>query len=319
MRILVSGASTIVGYGILRALRSGNSDLHLIGTTIYEDSAARGFCDKFILAPHTLDPGYADWLAETIRTEHVDLLFPGIDVDLYNWSEHREAIALCGATPVLNSHEVIELCRDKWKFFCHTCEILGPNAIETSLSNDYAELERMFGLPFLAKPREGYASKGIVRINDEASFTEIRDSIGSRYMIQPLVGSDDEEYTVSAFCDGTGGFATSNALRRKLGPLGYTENAETVPAQDFDPILTRLCQYLRPVGPTNFQFRRADGVFKLLEINPRISAATSIRCAFGYNEALMSVEFYRNGKLPTPPVIREGRAARYAEDFIFYS
>jgi carbamoyl-phosphate synthase large subunit len=138
-------------------------------------------------------------------------------------------------------------------------------------------------------------------------------------MIQPLVGSDDEEYTVAAFCDGEGGYATRMALRRRLSAEGYTEKAETTPVDDFDPILERLCQDLRPVGPTNFQFRRHEGIFKLLEINPRISSATSIRCAFGFNEPLMAVEFYLQGKLPSQPTIREGRAVRYAEDFLFYS
>ena len=319
MKILVSGASGVVGYGILRALRSGRSDLHLIGTTIYADSVAQGFCDTFVHAPRTSDPGYADWLYETIRAERVDLLIPGIEVDMFHWSKHREAIIQCRATPVLNRAELIELCRDKWEFYLHTQPILGLNAIDPSLCTDFAELKRMYGLPFLAKPRQGYAGRGIVRITDEGAFAGIVDRVGSHYMIQPLVGADDEEYTVAAFCDSEGGYTARMALRRKLSTEGYTEKAETTPVESFDPILARLCQYFRPVGPTNFQFRRHNGVFKLLEINPRISSATSIRCAFGFNEALMAIAFYQENKLPTQPMIREGRAIRYAEDFIFYS
>ena len=319
MRILVSGASGVVGYGILRALRSGRKDLHLIGTTIYVDSVAQGFCDKFVQAPRTSDPEYTDWLCKTIQTERVDVLIPGIEPDMFHWSAHREAITQCGAAPVLNCRELIELCRDKWQFYLQVRSILGPNAIDTSLSQDFTELKQMYGLPFLAKPRQGYASKGIVRITDEESFARILHSVGSHFMIQPLVGADDEEYTVAAFCDGGGGYTARMALRRRLSAEGYTEKAETATVDDFDPILARLCQHFRPVGPTNFQFRRHKGVLKLLEINPRISSATSIRCAFGFNEAVMAVAFYHEGKLPAQPMIREGRAVRYAEDFIFYS
>ena len=319
MRILVSGASGVVGYGILRALRSGRTDLHLIGTTIYVDSVAQRFCDSFVHAPRTSEPRYTDWLCKTIRAERVDLLIPGIEVDMFHWSKHREAIIRSGGTPVLNRPELIELCRDKWQFYVHARSILGPNAIDTSLSKDFAELEHMYGLPFLAKPRQGYAARGIVKITGKESFAAIMDRIGSHFMIQPLVGADDEEYTVSAFCDDEGSYTARMALRRRLSVEGYTEKAETTPVDEFDPILARLCQHLRPLGPTNFQFRRHEGMLKLLEINPRISSATSIRCAFGFNEALMAIPFYREGKLPTQPVIQEGRAVRYVEDFIFYS
>jgi carbamoyl-phosphate synthase large subunit len=317
--VLVSGASGILGYGILRSLKKSGLNLRLVGTTIYEDSVAQGFCDKFVLAPRTSDGGYTDWLCETIRAEDVDLLIPGVELDVAQWSRDREAIIRCGATPVLNRHEVIELCRDKWLFYVHARSVLGPNAIDTSLSRDFTELKQSFGLPFLAKPREGTASRGIVEITSEESFAAIMDRVGTHFMLQPVVGSDDQEYTVAAFCDGAGGYAARMALKRKLSRVGYTEKAETTPHEEFDPIVARLCKHLRPLGPTNFQFRRHNGEFKLLEINPRISSATSIRCAFGYNEAMMAVAFYQEGKLPDQPAIREGRAVRYPEDFIFYS
>ena len=57
---------------------------------------------------------------------------------------------------------------------------------------------------------------------------------------------------------------------------------------------------------------------KLLEINPRVSSATSIRAAFGYNELKLSLEYFLYGKNPQQPVLRKGRAVRYAEDYICY-
>ena len=67
--ILVSGASGIVGYGVLRSLRRANQDFQLIGTSIYNDSVAQGFCDSFELAPPTDSPGYLEWLLNTIEEE----------------------------------------------------------------------------------------------------------------------------------------------------------------------------------------------------------------------------------------------------------
>jgi carbamoyl-phosphate synthase large subunit len=69
-------------------------------------------------------------------------------------------------------------------------------------------------------------------------------------------------------------------------------------------------------GPTNFQFRIANGKPMLLEINPRISSATSIRAAFGFNEAAMCVDHYLHGKKIRQPPLRSGTAVRYLADII---
>jgi carbamoyl-phosphate synthase large subunit len=137
-------------------------------------------------------------------------------------------------------------------------------------------------------------------------------------MAQPIVGRDDEEFTTSAFCDGQGGLFACMTLRRKLSRDGFTDRAEVVDTQPFQDTLQQVCKHLRPHGPTNFQFRQTDDGPKLLEINPRISSSTSIRVAFGYNESAMAVDYFLNGRRPTQPTIRRGRAIRYIDEHIFY-
>ena len=123
---------------------------------------------------------------------------------------------------------------------------------------------------------------------------------------------------MSAFCDGHGGYSAFMALRRKLSKDGFTEKAEVVDQAEFSEAITDLCRAFAPIGPTNFQFRKTDHGLKLLEINPRISSSTSIRAAFGYNEALMAVDMAVENRMPVQPDIKRGRAVRYTEDFIFH-
>ena len=137
-------------------------------------------------------------------------------------------------------------------------------------------------------------------------------------MAQPIIGNEDEEFTTSAFCDGDGSYFASMTLKRKLSRGGFTEKAEVVNLDEIQGAISFLCEYFKPEGPTNFQFRKHDGVLKLLEINPRISSSTSIRTAFGYNECKMAVEYYLENKKPTQPLILQGRAVRYTDDLIFY-
>lgn len=316
--VLVSGASGIVGYGVLRSLRATGAELLLIGTSIHVDSVAQGFCDIFEEAPLTSDDGYIAWLARTIQDHRVDLLIPGIEADMYKWSEHRRELENAGARLLLNDAELIASCKDKWTFYQRLVRLGTSYAIDTSLSQDYRFLADNFGLPFLLKPRRGFGSKGIVRIGGADEFSEHRDHVGPMLMAQPIVGNDDDEYTASAFGDGTGGFRARMCLRRKLSRDGFTEKGEVVESPAIDEALSVLCRHFRPLGPTNFQFRTHEGTLKLLEINPRISSSTSLRAGFGYNESLMAVEYFLQRKEVEQPAIRRGRAVRYSEDFFFY-
>jgi carbamoyl-phosphate synthase large subunit len=319
--ILVSGASGIVGQGILKSLRKNKEHLWLIGTSIYEDSAAEGFCDVFEKAVPTNDPKYIDWLCSIISRHDVDMIIPGIDADMYKWSECLSEIKNSNvAYALLNKPELISLCKNKYWFYNKLRSFSTPYAIASTVDGDFIDLSKKLGLPFLLKPVNGFGSKGIVRIDTIEKYFEYKDRI--RYtdlMAQQIVGTDDEEYTTSAFCDGKGGYFASMTLKRKLSKDGYTDRAEVVTMDaKMNEAVHVLCEIFKPLGCTNFQFRRHEGVLKLLEINPRISSSTSIRTAFGYNESAMAVDYFLNGIEPKQPVIREGRAVRYTEDMIFY-
>lgn len=316
--ILVSGASGIIGYGILRSLKKSGKKLRLIGTTIYTDSVAQGFCDIFEQAPLTNNTGYIDWLLKIIKKHHIDFIIPGIDIDMYKWAENISEIKKSGVKVLLNNKTLISLCKDKWVFYERLDKINSLYRIETSLDSDFGVLVNKFELPFLLKPRYGYGSKGIVKIDSFNTFSKYKYNVGPVLMAQPIVGSANEEFTTSAFCDGKGGYYANMTLKRKLSKDGFTEKAEVVKVDGINEALLTLSKYFKPIGPTNFQFRKHNGVLKLLEINPRISSSTSVRTAFGYNECQMAIEYYLENKKPKQPLIKQGKAVRYVEDFIFY-
>jgi carbamoyl-phosphate synthase large subunit len=316
--ILVSGAGGIVGYGILRSLKMSKRPMNLIGASIYTDSVAPGFCDVFERVPRTDAPDYLDWLLALLRKHHVDVAIPGIDADMYKWADRRAEIESTGTKVVINSPELISKCSDKWAFYQRQLELKLPYAIPSYLEMNFDYLKEKCGLPFLLKPRRGFGSKGIVVVETAEQFAKVDPAKNTTLMAQPIVGRDDEEFTVSAFCDGHGSYSAIMALRRKLSKEGFTEKAEVVDEADFSEAVRDLCKAFSPVGPTNFQFRRTDHGLKLLEINPRISSSTSIRAAFGYNESLMAVEMAIENRMPVQPDIKRGRAVRYTEDLIFH-
>lgn len=312
--ILVSGTSGIIGYGILKSLRQSHPDCRLIGTTVYERSAAPAFCDVFEKAPMTNHASYIPWLLDVIRRHDVAMVIPGIEVDVVAWNEHRATIEQSGAQVLLNDPDLIRLCADKWQFYQSLVKHHSPYAIPTSLEFD--EISQRF--PLLLKPRKGSGSKGIVVVNDSDDLRQHLGATAQGMMIQPVIGTEEEEYTTSAFFDRDSKLCAFHTLRRTLSEAGFTETAETVELDCVQDALLHFGKIFTPVGPTNFQFRLDDGKLKLLEINPRISSSTSLRAAFGYNESAMSVEWLLDGKLPEQPALKQGYAVRYTEDLIFY-
>jgi carbamoyl-phosphate synthase large subunit len=317
--ILASGASGIIGYGVLKSLRMGDSTKYnLIGTSIYDDSVAPAFCDTFELAPRTTDPSYIDWLCGIIKEHNVDMIIPGINDDMLVWNDYRERIAQTGATLLLNNPDLIDLCADKWLFYKRLEAKNSKYLIESRIEGTFADLKAAFGLPFLLKPRRGFASRGIVIVDSEETFNLHKQDLGDIVIAQPIVGDVETEYTVSAFFDNDSSLCGVMGLRRKLAKEGFTEKAEVAMPSHAEDAIKEMAAQLRPIGPTNFQFRIHGDELKLLEINPRISSATSIRASFGYNESVMAVDYFLDGIVPTQPIIRSGHAVRYTEDYIFY-
>ncbi|MGH8384630.1 MAG: ATP-grasp domain-containing protein [Pseudomonas sp.] len=316
---MVTGIGAIMGYGLLKSLRRAEPGITLIGTDIYNDGAGRAWCDAFEQAPLTSSPEYSDWLIKTLDKHQVDILIPGIEQDIHWLSDHREQLSHLKCKIVLNNANLINLSRDKWAMHEELKALNDTCRIPSSLTGTFELLSDLFGLPFLLKPRRSYASKGLVWVKKAEDFEPNAKHLGEHLIAQPIIGSADQEFTVAVFGDGTGNVCASITFQRSLAADGSTAKAWVRSDESLDQTVARLCKHFMPIGPTNLQFRRDENHgWKLLEINPRISSTSSMRTAFGYNEAAMCLEFYLKKRVPVQPSIRKGFAVRYIEDHIVY-
>ena len=128
----------------------------------------------------------------------------------------------------------------------------------------------------------------------------------------------NSEYTVSVFGDGKGSFFDSIILKRALSGEGATSKATVVKNPIIENYVTELVKVLQPVGPTNIQLRVENEVPYLLEINPRISSACSLRTSFGYSEPEMCIDYFVNHKTIQPAPKKLGSAVRFISDYIKY-
>lgn len=167
--VLVSGASGIVGYGILRSLRE-RGDCFLIGTTIYPASPANCFSDVVEIVPRTSSPEYVEHLKRLIKKYSIDMIIPGIEADMSVWNEARSELESTGTFVLLNNSGLISMCLDKWRFYKRLSENNYSGKIETSIVPDYTR----FALPFLLKPRCGFGGRELLRLSQRSSLSRTK-------------------------------------------------------------------------------------------------------------------------------------------------
>ncbi len=314
-RILVTGVGAIIGYGIISSIRQSKYDCFIVGMDIFPDASGQVWCDEFKRAILAADDNYIEFLKGIIDSYGIDLVFFGTEQEIQKCFESKEELGEYYKKLVVNTDDAIILSEDKWNTMKYMKEH-GINSIPSSITMNYYQAAHEFGLPLLMKPRRSYASKGIKAVSSEAEFNSWRETNKDQFMVQKFVGDEEHEFTAATFGFGDGRCVNPIIMRRKLSKAGATDKAIVEINEDIKREIVKICKALKPVGPTNFQFRQQGNEYYLLEINPRISSSTSIRTAFGYNEAEMCIEYFIEGREPVDREIKTGRAYRYITEAV---
>jgi carbamoyl-phosphate synthase large subunit len=320
VNILVTGVGAIIGQGIIKSLRQSRHTVRIVGMDRSDRSPGPSLCDLFIQKPpcEESEKDYLDFWERILESEKIDLVLPGLEVDITFLDQQRKRFEPFNAILVLNRHELIALSSDKW-LFGEELHRQGLPRIPSAIPRTWNEaLELLGSSPLLFKPRHGNGSRGIVRLDDETDFLYWRAKAGHDWMLQRIVGTDQSEYTVGVFGFGDGRSVKPITFRRRLSGAGNTLEAEVVSDPVIEHAALELTGIFKPLGPTNYQFRKEGDIAYLLEINPRFSSSNSLRSAFGYNEAEMAIDFFLFDILPPSPPIRQGIAWRYSEDCVVY-
>lgn len=242
--------------------------------------------DVGIVVPPVNAPDYVDTLERICREHHVDMIIPLNDLELPILARHRERLEDAGATVVVSTPEVIDLCFDKWKSveFLRARGIAVPHTYLTADAALRAISSGELEFPVVVKPRWGTASIGIEMAADWnellAAFEAVRvramDSIigdvsrthaTEAVLIQQRL--EGQEYGLDIVNDLQGSHVATLAKRKLAMRAGETDRAVSV----LDDRLTALGQTvgtaLGHVGNLDCDvFMEATGPV-VLEMNPR--------------------------------------------------
>ena len=110
IRVAVTGAGSIVGQGIIKALRMTDLPVHLIATDIAPLNSALYRVDEGLLLPPVEAEGALETILERLDRVGVDVIMIGSEFDLAFFSSHRAAIeAKLGCLVAVSPPETVEI------------------------------------------------------------------------------------------------------------------------------------------------------------------------------------------------------------------
>lgn len=310
--VLVLGVGGNVSQGILKALAISGLRSRTVGACVSRLSAGLYTTDRAYLSPFADDPRFLDWLLDVCSKESVDAILSGVEPVLAVLARHAEEIReRTGAVAVVSPPECLEVGQDKLA----TSRWLAQSGFPAPRSADTAdraavdELVAKAGFPLVAKPRRGRSGHGIVEISTGAELEAMLSRPG--YIVQESLGDPANEYTVACFSDREGAVRGACAMRREL-EAGTTYRAQVGEFPEVEAEARRIAAALRPLGPSNMQFRVASGQAVCFEVNVRFSGTAPIRARLGFNDVEASVRHVALGEQAVDlPRARPGVALRY--------
>jgi carbamoyl-phosphate synthase large subunit len=294
MNILVTGAGSLIGHGVLRSLRKiQDNDLFIVTADPDHRAAGHWLGNHATKIPLAKDDDYIGQLSSLIDHHHIDLVFVGTDPELRKISKSLDHLK---ATVVISKPNVIEIGDDKWL----TAQFLRDNGFpfpDSALFDDKPSVDKLItrvGFPLIAKPRVGARSAGVLQINSASELSIL--STTSGYVLQEYLPEEPGEFTAGTMT--YDGRCFSQVIFRRDLKEGNTYRAYTYSDDSHSRFLKDLSECIPGVyGPLNFQYRLRNSKPVVFEINSRFSGTTPMRTAVGVNEIEMAITYAKTGSV----------------------
>lgn len=271
-------------------LRRADPSVRIIATG--HDPYTPGFAsvDRGVLVPSIWDEGYGQALLDVVDHEQIDAILTFADPDTVALSKVRTQLVDRGVSCFFPPESVAKVCYDKYETF-RWAEANGFLAPKTVLS--WAEARAVFGGEFVAKPRTGSASAGVLFIRADEDESVLEPDVD--YIFQEQISA--EEVNLEILGDLSGRPVGLSSWRKIRSRHGETELAVTFKDDRILDYAERLAAAVGMVGPCDVDLMVTDSEIHLIEFNARFGGGypTSDLAGAAFPELLVAMA---NGEEP---------------------
>jgi len=311
-RVLVTAVGGNVGQGVIKGLRSAKRDFHITGIDIEKLSAGFYMVDAYYCPPQVTSPAFEPFFENLVRNENIEAVYVCSHAELEYFSTNQQKLEKkLGIKIFVNPPKVVGIGADKFETanFLKNAGFPHPATALASDTNAVNELIEKVGFPLIMKPRLGFSSHNVFKVNSIKEIKAVNDLV-SDVVVQQYIATPADEYTATTISNNSGKVVASIVLHRDL-VQGTTYRTELLQDDGVTDQLVKTANYLGAVGVCNFQFRISGDTIFVFEINPRFSGSGGIRYLYGFNDAELVFELLKLGMDIRQPELSGAVVLRY--------
>jgi carbamoyl-phosphate synthase large subunit len=306
INILITGAGSVMGQSIYRALCNSNYEKKINVHFFNSDEKGAGFYFNSSNRPHkipvvktTICPiassdEYIPFIKKYIEMNNIDICFSGTQHEIEKIALLNDSI---GKAAVLASN-ILKLTLDKQL----TVDLLNKYNVPAPISYTLEEaIKNKIEIIGIVKPNYSSASRNIFKSHNYLELIEISNKIPKnlwgKYVFQEFL--DGEEFTCSCFLDKYSKSKKFLVMKRDLSPDGASVYGRIT----HDPLINNYLSLVLDAfekqgmefGNINVQLRLTKKGPLLFEINGRLSSTEAPKSYFGFNtvEAFIDNIYYK--------------------------
>lgn len=305
-RKFVIGISCIgsgVGQSVINSLRLSRLPIKTIGLGTNPFAFGAYDCDRYDYTLSIYDNSYIDNLIEKCHEHRIDLVIPGLDDEALIFAQNADKFQKSGIKAIYAGEELISICRDKERMSTELNQIADVFVKNYNRQTLGSDIEKgLVDFPFIAKPRGGFASKGVEIIRSKTDLGKITDDHIIQELAIPTRQDPNYSFYINQIEKNKNPQVSEISIQLVYSPEGqlmgrmfsYNKLNNGVPIEivplDNDyvwSVIDRLTPAFLKMGlrgPLNIQGRLTENGLKLFEMNPRFTGITGLRALMGFNE-----------------------------------